>query len=133
MHYFSSASEVFQTLKAAMKSLLVFGDLTIHEKDDNRFLEKLEKTVSEAHNRYFKPSETRTFLENNGFHVARMKTVSYRKSYLSLMEDKGEYFHVSAEQLTMCIRAADAQAKSQYGLTDTELTLYYTVVVATNN
>ena len=51
----------------------------------------------------------------------------------SLMEDKGEYFNVSPEQLTMCIQTADAKAKSQYGPTDSELTLYYAIIVETKN
>jgi hypothetical protein len=51
----------------------------------------------------------------------------------SLMEDKGEYFNVSPGQLTMCIQTADAKAKRQYGLTDTELTLHYTIIVATKD
>ena len=69
----------------------------------------------------------------SGFHVARMKTISCRKSYCSLMEDKGGYFDVSPEHLTACIQTTDADAKKQYGLTDTELTLHYTMIVATKN
>jgi ubiquinone/menaquinone biosynthesis C-methylase UbiE len=135
MHYFSSTAKILQTLRATMneKGLLVYGDLTLHETDDKGFLEKLEKTISKAHARYFKPSAMKNLIENSGFHVARMRTISYRKSYRSLMEDKGEYFDVSPEQLTACIQTADAQAKNQYGLTDTELTLYYTMIVAAKN
>jgi ubiquinone/menaquinone biosynthesis C-methylase UbiE len=133
MHYFLSTAKILQTIRATMneKGLLVYGDLTLHETDDKGFLEKLEKTISKAHARYFKPSAIKNLIENSGFHVARMKTISYRKSYRSLMEDKGEYFNVSPEQLTGCIQTADAEAKKRYGLTDTELTLHYTMIVAT--
>jgi ubiquinone/menaquinone biosynthesis C-methylase UbiE len=135
MHYFSSTEKILQTLRATMneKGLLAYGDLTLHEMDDKGFLEKLEKTISKAHARYFKPSEIKNLIETSGFHVARMKTISYRKSYRSLMEDKGEYFNVSSEQLTACIQTADAETKSQYDLTDTELTLYYTMILATKD
>jgi hypothetical protein len=135
MHYFSSIEKILQTLRGAMneKGLLAYGDLTLHEMDDKGFLEKLEKTISRAHARYFKPSEIKNLIETSGFQVARMKTISYRKSYRSLMEDKGEYFNVSPDQLTACVQTADAEAKNQYGLTDTELTLYYTMIVATKN
>ena len=135
MHYFSSTEKILQTLRATMneKGLLAYGDLTLHEMDDKGFLEKLEKTISRAHARYFKPSEIKNLIETSGFQVARMKTISYRKSYRSLMEDKGEYFNVSPDQLTACVQTADAEAKNQYGLTDTELTLYYTIIVATKN
>jgi SAM-dependent methyltransferase len=135
MHYFSSTAKILQTLRDTMneKGLLMYGDLTLHERDDKGFLEKLEKTISKSHARYFKPSEIKSLIETRGFHVARMKTISYRKSYRSLMEDKGEYFNVSPKQLAGCIQTADDEAKSQYGLTDTELTLYYTMIVATKN
>jgi len=135
MHYFSSTAKILQTLRATMneKGLLVYGDLTIHEMDDVGFLEKLEKAISKAHARYFKPTAIKNLIENSGFHVTRMRTISYRKSYRSLMEDKGEYFKVSPEQLTKYIQTADAQANKQYGLTGTELTLYYTMIVATKN
>jgi ribosomal protein S3 len=46
------------------------------------------------------------------------------------MEDKGEYFNVPTETLQKRIHEATAQAKTQYGLTNTELTLYYTITVA---
>jgi ubiquinone/menaquinone biosynthesis C-methylase UbiE len=132
MHYFSSTERILRIFGAAMKSngLLVYGDLTLHELDHKGFLEKLEKTVSKAHSRYFKPSEIKNLTGTSGFHVARMKTISYRKSYRSLMEDKGEYFNVSPEQLTACIQTVDNEEENQYGLTDTELTLYYTMIIA---
>ena len=135
LHYFSSPEKVLHTFRAAMQrnGLIMYGDLTLHELDHREFLEKLEKTVSKAHSRYFKPSEIKKLIETSGFWVTRMKTIAYRKSYRSLMEDKGEYFNVSPEQLTDCLQTADDDAKSQYGLTDTELTLYYTMIVAAKN
>ena len=135
MHYFSSTTDILQALRAAMneKGLLVYGDLTLHEMDSRGFLDKLEKTISKAHARYFKPSEIKNLIEKSGFRVARMKTISYRKAYSSLMEDKAEYFKVPPKQLTGCIQKADSETKHQYGLTDTELILYYTMIVATKN
>jgi hypothetical protein len=59
-----------------------------------------------------------------------MKTISYRKAYRSLLEDKGEYFNVSPTELDECIHGADAGARRRYALSNNELTLYYTIIVA---
>jgi ubiquinone/menaquinone biosynthesis C-methylase UbiE len=132
MHYFKSQANVLKRFAEILKEKgsLVYGDLTVHELDDQGFLEMLENTVSKVHTRYCKPSEIQKLLEPHRFHVFKTRTVAYRKSYRSLMEDKGEYFDVTPETLQKCIRDTDEDAKEQYGLTDTELTLYYTIVTA---
>ncbi len=132
MHYFESQEAILDKFTAALKEkgVFIYGDLTVHEADDQGFFEKLERMLSKAHARYYKPTEMRKIMERNGFHVHKSRTVAYRKSYRSLMEDKGEYFNVAIEALQKCIREATAQAKTQYGLTNTELTLYYTIITA---
>jgi ubiquinone/menaquinone biosynthesis C-methylase UbiE len=132
MHYFESQEAILEKFSAALKEkgVFVYGDLTIHEADDQGFFEKLERTLSKAHARYYKPTEMQELMESRGFHVSKSRTVAYGKSYRSLMEDKGEYFNVPIETLQKRIHEATAQAKAQYGLTNKELTLYYTIIVA---
>jgi len=113
------------------KGIFLYGDLTIHELDNQRFFETMERILSKAHARYYKPSEIQKLMRTSGFRISKMKNVAYRKSYRSLIEDKGEYFDITPEMLQVHIRRAAVDEKEQYGLTTTELTLYYTVIVAT--
>jgi hypothetical protein len=62
-----------------------------------------------------------------------MKTVTYRKSYDALIEDKGRYFGVRPISLHKYVHTAGEEAKKQYRLTDTDLTLFYTVITARKN
>ncbi len=132
MHYFVLEEGILHAFFKVLreKGVFVCGDLTIHESDGHRFLESLERIVSKAHAAYHKPSEMRKLMETHGFRVTRMRTFAYRKSLRSLIEDKGGYFDVSAETLYEFVHAATAAAKIQYHLTNTELTLYYTIIVA---
>jgi ubiquinone/menaquinone biosynthesis C-methylase UbiE len=132
MHYFESQEAILGKFTAALKEkgVFIYGDLSVHEADDQGFFEKLERMLSKAHARYYKPTEMRKIMERNGFHVHKSKTVAYRKSYRSLMEDKGEYFNVAIEALQKCLHEATVKAKAQYGLTNTELILYYTIITA---
>ncbi len=132
MHYFPSTEEILNGFHRTLKNngIVVYGDLTIHENDDKEFLEILENTISRVHAKYHKPSEMKQFLEKSAFQVSRMKTISYRKAYRSLLEDKAEYFNVSPTELDQCIQGADADARKQYVLSNNELTLYYTIIVA---
>ena len=66
----------------------------MHEMDTTRFMDKLEKTISPAHTRYHRPSETNTFIEEHGIRVTKTKTIPYRKSYAALVEDKANYFNI---------------------------------------
>jgi hypothetical protein len=108
----------------------VYGDLSPHEADDQGFFEMLKRTVSKAHERYYKSSEMKRPLETNGFQVSRMKTIVCRKSYKALIEDKGKYFGIRPQALHRCVQEASKEAKQQYALTDTQLTQFYTVITA---
>lgn len=132
MHYFNKQDVALRRFSQTLKSegRFIYGDLTVHESDDEGFLEKLERTVSKAHVAYRKPSEMKRILKYCGFHTSRIETFAYRKSLHSLMEDKGRYFNVPAEALMRCVRSASTNARALYNLTDTELTLYYTVITA---
>lgn len=44
----------------------MYRDLILHQLDDKGSLEKLEKTISKAHTRYWKPSEIKKLIENSG-------------------------------------------------------------------
>ena len=133
MHYFEDQEKTLEDYGRLLKQggTFVYGDLSIHEADDHEFFETLERTISRAHRRYYKASETRRLLETHGFHVSRMKIIAYKKSYAALMEDKGKYFGIGPEVLYRYVLAASREAKEQYSLTDTELTLFYTVITAT--
>ena len=133
MHYFEDQKKTLEDYGQLLKEggTFVYGDLSPHEADNREFFETLERTISRAHRRYYKASETKRLLETHGFHVARMKTIAYKKSYNALIEDKGKYFDISPEALRKHVQTASKDAKEQYALTVTELTLFYTVITAT--
>jgi ubiquinone/menaquinone biosynthesis C-methylase UbiE len=133
MHYFEDQEKTLEDYGQLLKKggTFVYGDLSPHEADNQEFFETLERTISRAHTRYYKASETKRLLETHGFHVSRMKTIAYKKSYDALIEDKGKYFAIRPEALRRYVHAASKEAKEQYVLTDTELTLFYTVITAT--
>ena len=132
MHYLINAEvsleEFSRTLKA--KGFLVYGDMTLHELDNQSFIDKLEKTISKAHSRYYKASHAKKMLENHSFHVMRIKTIRYRKSYVSLIEDKAKYFHVEIEAFNKRIQEASANERELYAVNSNGLTLFYTLVKA---
>lgn len=132
LHYFAFQESILGNFSQMLKKngTLVCGDLTLHELDDVKFLETLERTLSKAHAGYHKPSEIKRLLENSGSQVVRTKTVAYRKSYHALIEDKGEYFGVTARTLHTLVQRATATAKEQYGLGNAAMTLYYTIITA---
>ncbi len=132
MHYFESQDEILESFSKVLKKrgTLFHGDLSVHESDDQRFFESLERTISMAHSKYHRPSETKHLLETHGFEVIHMKTVAYQKAYNSLIEDKAVYFDVEPKVLHEFLCRADKDAKDQYALTDKGLTLYYTVINA---
>jgi hypothetical protein len=132
MHYFTFQG---RTLKRFRKTLrengtLVYGDLTVHETDNQGFFEGLERTLSKAHARYYKPSRMKKLMEKQGFCISKMKTIAYRKTYSALMEDKGRYFGVAPKRLHRYLEEASAEAKKQYGLTKDDITQFYTVITA---
>jgi ubiquinone/menaquinone biosynthesis C-methylase UbiE len=132
MHYFSDQETTLKNFgKHVNKNgILIYGDLSPHESDDIGFFETLERTISKAHARYYKASEIKKLIENNGFHTIKAKTIGYEKSYEALIEDKGRYFDVSSETLQEVVQNASARTKKQYALTDTGMTLFYTIVTA---
>jgi ubiquinone/menaquinone biosynthesis C-methylase UbiE len=135
MHYFWDQGKILREFAQLLKEggMLVFGDLSSHESDQKGFFETMERKISKAHSRYYRASEMRKLFENNGLHVSRSRTIAYRKQFKSLMEDKGDYFGVELKELFKCIQNADQETKTQYKLTNTELTQYYTVMIATKN
>ena len=132
MHYFAiperSLTEFSRTLKE--KGIFVYGDLTMHKLDNRCFLDTLEKTISKAHAKYYKPSEMKSLIEEHGFCISKMEVFPYRKSYLALMEDKGRYFDVKPEALHKRIRGATLDERRLYSMDSDELTLFYTLITA---
>ncbi|HVP26805.1 MAG TPA: class I SAM-dependent methyltransferase [Candidatus Bathyarchaeia archaeon] len=132
MHYFVSPASVMHAFSRILKEKGIFlcGDLTVHESDDERFFENLERTLSKAHAQYHKPSEMKKMMENCGFRVSNMETFTYKKSYQALMEDKGDYFGVPHQTFDKYLQETSTTARQQYSLSDVDLTLFYTVIVA---
>jgi len=132
MHYFDHKDKIINEFSRVMREhgVFVWGDLTVHEFDEEGFFEALERMVSKVHAGYCRPSQARKLLESCGFLVVSMNTFGYRKPYRSLMEDKGAYFSVPPEALEESLHYASVKSKKLYRLTDTELTLYYTVIAA---
>lgn len=132
VHYFPyperSLTEFSRTLKE--KGVFVYGDVTMHESDNQGFLDALERMLSKAHVKYYRPLEMKKLLENHGFHVSKVKGIPYRKSYLSLMKDKGKYFNAKPETLHKCIKEATTNERKMYALNSNGLTLFYTLIVA---
>ena len=132
MHYFQFQTRTLKEFRRTLREngTLVYGDLTVHEADNQGFFEGLERTLSKAHARYYKPPEIKRLIEKQGFRVSKIRTIAYRKTYSALMEDKGRYFDVAPNKLYLYLEGATAEAREQYALTSTEMTLFYTVVTA---
>jgi ubiquinone/menaquinone biosynthesis C-methylase UbiE len=132
MHYLADSETSLTQISRVLgeKGVFVYGDLALHELDNCGFLDLLERTLSKAHGRYYKPSEMRNLLEKHGFHVSKTKVIPYRKSYLALMEDKGQYFDVDLEAFYKVIRRVSADEREMYALGDNELTLFYSLITA---
>ena len=133
MHYFSDqekALDAFQKL-LKKKGILIYGDLTKHESDDEDFFENLERAVSKAHARYYKASEMKGLMKRTGFHILRTTTIEYLKRYDALIEDKGRYFGIGIDAINRLTRAATSRTRKQYALTDRRLTQFYTVITST--
>ena len=132
MHYFANPEESLKEFSRTLKEkgFLVCGDVVLHELDNQGFLDGIEKALSRAHARYYKPSAIKKLLENHGFRVSQMKAVPYRKSFSSLMQDKGKYFDVEDEAFKKLIREATAGERKLYLINGNGLTLFYTLVTA---
>jgi ubiquinone/menaquinone biosynthesis C-methylase UbiE len=132
MHYFEDLEKTLEDYRRLLKEegTFLYGDLSPHQADNQGFFETLERTISRAHARYYKASETEKMLETHGFHVLRIKTIAYKKSYDALIEDKGKYFAIKPEVLRRYVHTAGKEAKEQYTLTDAGLTQFYTIIIA---
>jgi ubiquinone/menaquinone biosynthesis C-methylase UbiE len=132
MHYLAdperSLTQFSRVLKG--KGVYVYGDLALHELDNRGLLDTLERTLSKAHGRYYKPSEMKKLLENYGFRIPKTKVIPYRKSYVALIEDKGQYFNVKLEALCEVIQRVSTNERELYALNGNELTLFYTLITA---
>ena len=133
MHYFTHQKKIVKEFARLLKKngMFVYGDLSPHESDNKEFFEKLERTISKAHARYYKASEMKELLEAHGFCTSRIKTVAYAKSYSSLIEDKARYFGAKPETLQRYLKTASKETRQQYALTNDAINLFYTVIVAT--
>lgn len=132
LHYFEKQDWIIQQFSDLLKEkgILVYGDLTLNERDSRRFFDELEKTISKAHTTYHKPSEMKKKLQIRGFEVSTVKTFAYKKSYGSLIEDKGRYFGVNAAVLNRFLARCNSKEKRLYSLTSYDMTLFYTVMTA---
>jgi len=133
LHYFDSLHESLMEFSRVLKTsgVFIYGDVVMHEKDTEEFMNKLEKTLSPAHGRYHKPSKMKKLLEEHGFQLTKTKTIPYRKRYASLVEDKGKYFHVKPCRVSKFIGKATNEQKALYEMSKDEMTLFYSIICGT--
>jgi ubiquinone/menaquinone biosynthesis C-methylase UbiE len=133
LHYFMFPRQVLGNFSKALKKngVLVYGDVTMHEQDQEGFLDMLERTISYAHAKYCRPSEAKRWIENCGIQVSKMKVIPYKKTYNALIEDKARYFDVDPQVLYETMRKASERERRLYNLEDDQLTLFYTLIVGT--
>ena len=129
-HYFTSPEEILMKFAKSLKEggVYVYGDLTLHEQDTNAFLDRLEKTISHAHVKYFTPSKMKSLIERSGIKIDGIDTLSYQKSYKALLQDKAHYFGVHPTGLHELVANATEEEKALYELEEEEMTLYYTIM-----
>jgi len=132
MHYFFDQEKALEDFRKLLKKkgILIYGDLSPHEFDNDEFFESLERTISKVHVRYYKTSEMKRMIEKSGFHVVRVRIIEYQKTYDALIEDKGSYFDVRIDSLRRFTEGASTKAKKQYALTETAMNLFYSVIRA---
>lgn len=132
-HYFRSPDEVLSEFSRLLRDggVYVYGDLTLHEQDTSGFFDKLERSISHAHVRYFTPSEMKSLIEDSGIRVEQIETISYQKSYKALIQDKAQYFGVNPSTLHDIVINATDQVKELYGLEKEQMTLYFTLMKGT--
>jgi ubiquinone/menaquinone biosynthesis C-methylase UbiE len=132
LHYVDSSSLALREFSRVLKASGVFaaGDLSVHELDNDHFLDRLEKAMSLAHGKYYRPSEMIAELKENGFQVDHSSVNCYRKSFKSLIEDKVNYFGTLRVFSDLIAGATDEQRKL-YDIREEDLELPYLVVVTT--
>ena len=111
--------------------MYVYGDLTLHEADTSSFFDRLEKSISHAHSKYYTPSEMKSLIEDSGIKVNQIDTIAYKKSYSALIQDKAQYFGVSPSTLYEIIATATEEEKTLYNLENEQMTLFYTLMKGT--
>jgi ubiquinone/menaquinone biosynthesis C-methylase UbiE len=132
LHYLNSLFPAIIEFSRVLKTggVFVSGDLSVHELDADYFMDRLEKALSPAHGKYYKPSEIRKKLAENGFLVNHSSEVSYRKSFESLIEDKANYFG-TLPQFRELIAGATEQQRKLYDIREKDLELHYLLLIAT--
>jgi len=130
LHYFSSPYAALMEFSRVLKKggIFIYADVTIHEMDTEGFMDKLEKAISAAHGGYHRPSEVRSLMEKCGVGVAKIKTILYRKSYESLIEDKAKYFNIEPQTLQEFLRRATRKQSALYKIEENTMTLFYTII-----
>jgi ubiquinone/menaquinone biosynthesis C-methylase UbiE len=133
LHYLAFPEAGLEEFSRVLKGngVLVYGDVTLHEQDDEGFLDRLEKTISHAHAKYWKPSEMKKLMESGGFRVDRVEVIPYKKSYKALIEDKARYFDVEPRFLYERLNEATEEERTLYGIENDSITLFYTLIKGT--
>ena len=131
LHYLASPKCALKEISRVLKKngVFIYGDVCMHEEDVTSFMDRLERTISPAHAKYYKPSEMRRLIEKNGICVAKTKIISYRKSYASLIEDKARYFNIKSEKLFHLITESTEKEKELYKIDENQMTLFYMIMI----
>jgi len=134
-HYFPSQRNILTEFNRVLKKdgIFIHGDITLHEEDSEAFMETLEKTISLAHKKYFKPSEMKMLLENFGIQPKKVVTISYKKTYEALWEDKAKYFNIKPQQLYETVACASTKEKALYEIGLKDIKLFYTLIIGRKN
>lgn len=131
LHYLRSPKRALEEISRVLKrkGVFVYGDVGMHEMDKTGFMDKLEKTISPAHGRYYKPSEMHKLIEKYRIYVSRTRIISYNKPLISLIEDKANYFNIEPERLFRLIAKSTEEQKALYEIGENEMTLFYTIII----
>lgn len=131
LHYFISSELVLREISRVLKrkGVFIYGDVCMHEMDRTGFMDRLEKAISLAHGRYYKPSEMRKTIEKYGIRVIRTNIIPYRKPYTALIEDKASYFNIKPERLFRLIAKSTETEKTLYAIDEKQMTLFYTIII----
>ena len=130
LHYFSFAKPSLKEISRVLKKggIFLYGDVTMHELDHDKFLDKLEKTISYAHEKYSRPSEIENLIENCRIKVDKVEVIPYEKSYIALIEDKAQYFNVKPQNLHQKLGEATGNERRLYSIKKNQMTLFYTLI-----
>lgn len=131
LHYLNSVELVLQEISRLLKrkGVFIYGDICMHEMDTTGFMDKLEKTISLAHGRYYKTSQMRRTIEKYGIQITKIKIIPYRKPYTALIEDKANYFNIKPERLFRLIAKSTETEKTLYAIDEKQMTIYYTMII----